>query len=182
MAASERSEKARLRAILGRLEEFKPADLVREDLRDRNLSFSNGQPYFERTLGLFRELGHGSFAKLPAAYIKILADHAERVRTQFDEILHFTGEGLPNPHEVRNHLVGEVREYYRELHDDLSFLISRPPGHQQRPTRAPWYVGAPLAMLMLAMLVAGAAAAYYYGLVGFAAQDIMDSLRDIARQ
>jgi hypothetical protein len=39
-----------------------------------------------------------------------------------------------------------------------------------------------LAMLMLAMLAVGVAAAYHYGLLGFAAQDIMDSLRDIARR
>jgi hypothetical protein len=182
MAGSERSERARLKTSLKKLHELKPADLVREDLQARNLSFSNGQPYFERTLGLFHGLGHGTLAKVPSAYVKIVADHAEQALAQFEEILRFTGEGLPNPREVRNRLIGEVRDYYRELHDDVSILVSRPPGQQEHPTRAPWYVGAPLAMLMLAMLAAGVAAAYHYGLLGFAAQDIMDSLRDIARR
>ena len=48
-------------------------------------------------------------------------------------------------------------------------------------TRAPWYVGAPLATLLFAMFAAGVAAAYHYGLLGYAAQDIMDSLHRVSR-
>jgi hypothetical protein len=182
MAGSERTERSRLKASLKKLHALKPADLVREDLQHCNLSFRSGRPYFERTLGLFRGLGHGKLAEVPSAYLKIVADHAERSAAQFDEILRFTGEGLANPQDVRSHLIGEVRDYYRELHDDLSILVTRPPGQLQRTTRAPWYVGAPLAMLLFAMFAAGVAAAYHYGLLGFAAQDIMDSLHDIARR
>jgi hypothetical protein len=182
MAGSERSERSRLRASLKKLGQLKPVALVREDLHPRNLSFRNGLPYFERTLGLFRGLGRGNLAKVPSAYVRIVADHAERALAQFDEILRFTGEGLVNPFEVRNHLIAEVRDYYRELHDDVSILVTRPPGQQEHSTRAPWYVGAPLAAIMLAMFAAGVTAAYHYGLLGYAAQDIIDSLHDIAHR
>jgi hypothetical protein len=182
MAGSEGTERSRLKASLKKLHALKPADLVREDLHHRNLSFHGGLSYFERTLGLFRGLGHGRLGKVPSAYLKIVADHAERSLAQLQEILRFTGEGLENPHDVRNHLIGEVRDYYRQLHDDLSILVTRPPGQLERTTRAPWYAGAPLAILLFAMFAAGVATAYHYGLLSFAAQDIMDSLHEIARR
>ncbi|MGH7914890.1 MAG: hypothetical protein ACREPW_09605 [Candidatus Binataceae bacterium] len=182
MAGSERSERLRLKASLRKLDQLKPAALVREDLHSRNLSFRNGLTYFERTLGLFRRLGNGNLAKVPSAYIRITADHAERALAQFEEILRFTGEHLPNPHDVRNHLIDEVRDYYRELHDDLSILITRAPGQQDYPSRAPWYAGAPLALIMLAIFASGVTVAYHYGLLDYAAQNIIDSLHDIAHQ
>ncbi len=182
MAGSERSERSRLKAGLRKLEQIKPAALVREDLEPRNLSFRGGLPYFERTLGLFRGLGRGNLAKVPSAYARIVADHAERALAQFEEILRFTGEDVANPFEVRSHLIAEVRDYYRELHDDVSILVTLPPGQQEHPTRAPWYAGTPLAMIMFLIFAAGVTAAYHYGLLGFAAQDIMDSLHDIAHR
>jgi hypothetical protein len=180
MAGSERSERSRLKASLKKLEQLKPAALVREDLHQRNLSFRSGLPYFERTLGLFHGLGRGNLAKVPSAYVRIVADHAERALAQFEEVLRFTGEDLVNPVEVRNHLIAEVRDYYRELHDDVSILVTLPPGQQEHPTRPPWYMGAPLAAIMLAMFAAGVTAAYHYGLLGYAAQDIIDTLHRIA--
>jgi hypothetical protein len=182
MAGSERTERSRLKASLKQLHALKPAHLVREDLEHRNLSFRSGLPYFERTLGLFRGLGNGRLARVPSAYLKIVADHAERSLAQIEEILRFTGEGLANPHDVRNHLIGEVRDYFRELHDDVSILVTRPPGQLEHTPRPPWYEGAPLAILLFAMFAAGVATAYHYGLLRFAAQDIMDSLHDVARR
>lgn len=182
MAGSEHSERSRLKVGLRKLDQIKPAALVREDLEPRNLSFRGGLPYFERTLGLFRGLRKGNLTKVPSAYARIVADHAERALAQFEEVQRFTGEGLANPVEVRNHLIAEVRDYYRELHDDLSILVTLPPGQQEHPTSAPWYAGAPLAVIMLLMFAAGVTAAYHYGLLGFAAQDIMDSLHDIAHR
>src|SRR5512146_2051741 len=107
MASSERSERSRLKAGLRKLDQIRPAALAREDLEPRNLGFRGGLPYFERTLGLFRALGKGNLAKVPSAYVKIVADHAERALAQFEEILRFTGEGLPNASEVRGHLIAE---------------------------------------------------------------------------
>jgi hypothetical protein len=182
MAGSERNERSRLKEGLRKLEQIKPVALVRDDLEPRNLGFRGGLLYFERTLGLFRGLGRGNLAKVPSAYARIVADHAERALAHFEEILRFTGEGLVNPSQVRNHLIAEVRDYYRELHDDLSILVTLPPGKQEHSTRAPWYAGAPLAVIMFAMFAAGVTAAYHYGLLGFAAQDIMDSLHDIAHR
>ena len=181
MAGSERTERSRLKASLKKLHALKPAELMREDLQHCNLSFRSGLPYFERTLGLFRGLGHGKLAKVPSAYLKIVADHAEQTLAQFEEILRFSGEGLANPQEVRNHLIGEVRDNYRKLHDDLSGLTTRPPGQPEHTTHAPWYGGAPLAILLFAMFAAGMAAANHYGLLDYAAQDIMNSLHRVAR-
>jgi hypothetical protein len=180
MAGSERNERSRLRVSLKQLDQIKPATLAREDLQALNLSFRAGLPYFERTLGLFRGLGRGNLAKVPSAYLTIVADHAERALAQFEQIMRFTGEGLHNAFDVRNHLIAEVRDYYRELHDDLALLITHPPGQQEHPGRAPWYMGAPLAVIMLLMFAAGVTAAYHYGLLGFAAQDLIDSLHNIA--
>jgi hypothetical protein len=47
---------------------------------------------------------------VPSAYLKVVADHAEQSLAQFEAILRFSGEGLANPQEVRNHLIGEVRD------------------------------------------------------------------------
>lgn len=182
MADSERTERSRLKTSLKKLHALKPADLVREDLRHRGLSFHSGLPYFERTLGMFRaRLWRGNLAKLPSTHLKIMADHAERSLAQFEEILRFSGEGLADPQEVRNHLIGEVRDNYREFHDALSFLVIRPPGQPEHTARAPWYVSAPLAILLFAIFAAGMAAAYHYGLLDYAAQDIKDSLHRVAR-
>src|SRR6202035_4936052 len=104
--------RSRLKASLKQLHALKPAHLVRDDLEHRNLSFRSGLPYFERTLGLFHGLGRGNLAQVPSAYARIVAAHAARALAQFEEILRFTGEGLPNASEVRNHLVAEVRDYY----------------------------------------------------------------------
>jgi hypothetical protein len=87
MGGSERSERSRLKASLKKLDQLKPVALAREDLHPRNLSFRSGLPYFERTLGLFHGLGRGNLAKVPSAYARIVADHAERALTQFEEIL-----------------------------------------------------------------------------------------------
>jgi hypothetical protein len=180
MAGSERSERARLKASLRKLNQLSPAALVREDLHPRDLGFRSGLPYFEKTLWLFRGLERGKLAKLPLVHVTIVADHAERALAQFNEILRFTGAGLPNPHEVRNHLIAAARDYYGELHDELSILIAHGPGQQEHLVRAPWYAGMPFAALMLAMIVAGVIAAYDYGLFGSAPQNIMDSLHDIS--
>jgi|SRR5215469_15163297 len=180
MSSLERNERARLKTSLGRLSQIKASDLAREDLDSRNLSFRAGLPYFERTLTLFRGLSRSGLAKVPSAYLEIVAEHAEHVVNQFEEILRFTGDDLVDPYGVRTHLIAEVRDYYRQLHDDLAILIPPAPGQQQRTTAAPWYEGAPLAIALFAIFAAGVAAAYHWGLIGFAAQDIVDSIHGIA--
>jgi hypothetical protein len=182
MADSERSTRSRLKAHLKELDKLNSATLARDDLQGRNLSFRAGVPYFERTLALFWGLGSGNLYKVPSAYLTIVADHAERVLAQFEEVLSFTGENLPNPGEVRNHLIAEVRDYYRQLHDDLSLLITPPPGQQQHTAGAPSYMGTPLAVIMALMFAASVTAAYHYGLLGFAAQDLFDSIHAIAHR
>ena len=182
MAGSERRQRSRLKTSLKKLHALKPTDLVREDLRQCGLSFHSGLPYFARTLGMFRGgLWRGNLARVPSAYLKIVADHAEQALAQFEEILRFSGEGLANPQEVRNHLIGEVRDNYRKLHDDLSVVTTRPSGQQEHTMRAPWYVGAPLAILLLAMFAAGVGAAYHYGLLDNLTQDIAGSFHRVGR-
>ena len=176
---AERDDRLRLKQALKELADIKPQHLTRGDLQSRNLSFHAGLPYFERTLNLFRSLAGGNLSRVPGTYLNIVADHAERTLSQLGEIARFTGEGLPNAHEIRNRLIAEVRDGYRELHDDIAFLIPRSPGQQEHPSKAPWYAGAMLALTMFAIFAAGLAAAYHYGLIGFAVQDVMDSFRQI---
>ncbi len=180
MSSVERNARARLKASLERLSRIRASDLAREDLKPRNLGFHSGLPYFERTLALFRGLARSGHAKVPSAYLEIVADHAEHAVNQFEEILRFTGDDLVDPYAVRTHLIAEVRDYYRQLHDDLAILITPLPGQAQRTTVAPWYEGAPLAIALFAIFAAGMAAAYHWGLIGFAAQDIVDSIHGIA--
>jgi hypothetical protein len=190
MPGSERHQRSRLKQSLKELSRISPADLSRDNLSSRNLSFRAGLPYFERTLNLFRSLDRSNLSKVPSTYLGIVADHAERVLDQFGEIIRFTGDGIPNAHEVRNHMIAQVRECYRmiaqvrecyrELHDDVALLITHPPGQQEQATRAPWYAGALLAAVMFAIFTAGLATAYHYGLVGFAIQDVIDSIRQIS--
>jgi len=182
MAASERSARTRVKASLKELDKLSPATLARDDLQERNLSFRAGLPYFERTLALFRGLGRGNLYKVPSAYLMIVADHAERALAQFEEIMRFTGEDLVNPFEVRNHLIAEVRDYYRELHDDLSLLITPLPGQHQRTPSASSHMGTTLAVIMVMIFAAGMTVAYHYGLLGFAAQDLIDSIHAVARR
>jgi hypothetical protein len=178
MSGVERNHRSRLKQVLREIAQIKPEDLAREDLGP--LSFRSGLPYFERTLNLFRSLGSGNLSKVPSAYLNIVADHAERTLGQLGEIARFTGDGLTDASEVRNHLIAEVRDRYRELHDDVALLVAHPPGQQERPLRGPWYAGAMLATAMFTIFAAGLATAYHYGLIGFAVQDVMDSLRQIS--
>ena len=70
----------------------------------------------------------------------------------------------------------------REKKTWLSLLVTPPPGQQQHSAGAPSYMGAPLAVIMVLMFAAGVTAAYHYGLLGFAAQDLFDSIHAIARR
>ncbi len=182
MASSARAERARLNASLKKLAEFKTADLAREDLRDRDLSFRGGMLYFEKTLELFRNLERANLRRVPSQYLKIVADHAERVVAQFDEILHFTGEGIEDPAAVRSHLIGEVRDSYRAIHDDIALIIQRPVLELERTMRAPWYAGMPLAVTLLVVFVGCVYVAYRFTPAAQIAQDLLRSLRDLAHQ
>jgi hypothetical protein len=75
MAGFERTERSRLKTSLKKLHALKPTDLVRENLRQRGLSFHSGLPYFERTLRMFRTgVWRGNPARVPSAYLKVVAD------------------------------------------------------------------------------------------------------------
>ncbi len=180
MASLARNERARLSAALKKIGTIKLADLVRDDLRERDLSFRGGMDYFEKTLDLFRQLERSNLRRIPSQYLKIVADHSERALAQFEEILHFTGEGIEDPAAVRSHLIGEVRDSYRNIHDDIALVIQRPLSELERPLTAPWYAGMPLAGLLLAMFVGCVWVAYRYTPAAQIAEDFLHTLRSLA--
>jgi hypothetical protein len=179
MSSSARGERARLNAALRKLADIKIADLARDELREQDLSFRGGLAYFEKTLALFRELERSNLRQVPSDYLKIVADHAERVLAQFEEILRFTGEGIQDPAAVRSHLIGEIRDSYRTVHDDIALVIQRPMSELERGTQAPWYAGMPLAALLLAVFVGCVYVAYRFTPAVQMAQDFLDTLRGL---
>lgn len=182
MASSARNERARLSATLKKLGEIKLADLARDDLRERDLSFRGGLAYFEKTLDLFSQLERSNLRQIPSQYLRIVADHSEHALAQFEEILHFTGEGIDDPAAVRSHLIGEVRDSYRNIHDDVALVIQRPLSKLERPLTAPWYAGMPLAALLLAVFVGCMWVAYRYTAAAQLAEDFLHTLRSLAPQ
>lgn len=182
MASAARAERARLTATLKKLAEIRTADLAREDLRDRDLSFRGGVLYFEKMLEMFRDLRRVNLRRVPSHYLKIVADHAERVLAQFDEILHFTGEGLNDAAAVRSHLIGEIRDSYRTIHDDVTLLVERPMSELERGMQAPWYAGMPLALALLAAFVGCLYAAYRFTPAAAIAEDFLRALRGMVPQ
>lgn len=162
MAPSARSERARLSACLKKLDAIKLMDLAREDLNDRGLSFRGGLSYFQKTLGLFHDLGRSNLRMVPTSYLKIVADHSERVLAQFEEILRFTGDGIEDPGAVRSHLIGEIRDSYGKTRDDIALLLQRPPSEVERGIQPPWYAGMPMAIFLLAALAGCAYVAYNF--------------------
>jgi hypothetical protein len=185
MASADQNHRGRLRASLKKLNRIKIGDLIRQDLRSPtrpDLSFRNGLPYFERTLALFRDLAHSNIKRVPPEYLRIVADHAEHALAQFEEILHFTGEGVEDPEQVRNHLIGEVRDYYRVIHDDIGLVATRSRSQLEHIPRAPWYAGTPLAVVTLLTVVAAFGVAYHYTNMTYWAQSLMETLRELTHQ
>jgi hypothetical protein len=182
MASSARNERARLAAALKQLSAIRTADLARDDLRERDLSFRGGLAYFEKTLELFRQLERSNLRQIPSQYLKIVADHAERALAQFHEILRFSGEGVEDPAAVRSHLIGEVRDSYRNIHDDVALVVQRPLSELERSITAPWYAGMPLAALLLAVFAGCVWVAYRFTPAAQMAQDFMHMLRSLAPQ
>ncbi len=183
MPTSDRQHRSRLLATLKKLNRVRLNDLAREDLHSQtgpDLSFRKGLPYFEKTMGLFRALAHSNIKRVPSEYLRIVADHAERALAQFEEILHFTGEGIEDPDQVRNHLIGEVRDYYRIMHDDIGLIVTRSRSQRERVTSPPWYAGTPLALVLLLMVVMAFGVAYHYTNISYWAQSFMETLHELA--
>lgn len=182
MATSARSERARLSACLKKLATIRLADLAREDLEVRGLGFRGGVSYFEKTLTLFSDLQQRTnLRQVPSSYLKIIADHAERVAAQFDEILHFTGDGLEDPAAVRSHLIGEIRDSYGRIRDDVVLLARRPASEMERGAEAPWYAGMPMGFALLVAFVGCVYVAYKFTPAAYVAHDFLNSLRALAQ-
>jgi hypothetical protein len=185
MPISDRDHRRRLRATLKKLNDISLASLARDDLHSQtgpDLSFRKGLPYFEKTIELFRTLARSNLKRVPSEYLRIVADHADRALAQFEEILNFTGEGIDDPDQVRNHLIGEVRDYYRVIHDDIGLIVTRSGSQHEKIPKPPWYAGTPLAMILLLMVVVAFGFAYHYTNISYWAQSLMQTMHEIAHQ
>lgn len=182
MATSARSERARLVGGLKKLAAIKLSDLAREDLSDRGLSFRGGSSYFQKTAALFSDLQRSDLRRVRSSDLTIMADHAERVLSQFEEILRFTGDGIEDPAAVRSYLIGEVRDSYGRIRDDVTLMARRPASETERGIEAPWYAGMPLAIALMAALVGCAYVAYQYTPAMYFAHSLLNSLRGLNPQ
>lgn len=181
MANAMRNERARLAACLKKLGSLKISDLVRDDLAKDSLSFRPGLPYIEKTLGLFRDVARGGVSNVSSEYVEIVADHAEHALARFDKMKNFdVTKG--NPQHVRNEILAALRDSYRAAHDDLSRIITRLPAKHGHVSKPPQYAGLPLAVSMIAVLAAGLAVTYHYGMLTYAVQNLLDQLRAIRMQ
>jgi hypothetical protein len=154
----ERATRERLGVSLARLAALKPTDLVHPP--HSKASFRGGLPYFQRTLGLFHQLADGDLRHVPSEYLKIVADDAEQALNQLQEILNFSGENLQNPDQVRGELIGEVRDSYRPMYEDIALIVKTPPEQVEHvPSRR---TGAMLIMGLAALVLAAGVLAFQY--------------------
>jgi hypothetical protein len=108
----EQQERDKLNATLNELYQLKAQDLVREETLGRDLSFSAGVPYFERLLKLYRDVHDNSLDGLSHGALSQLRTHAEQASTLFKQVVAFEVMKQPNPVQMRDNLIGQIRDAY----------------------------------------------------------------------
>lgn len=127
MAAPGKETRQRLSKCLAELTRIKPADLVS---RDPYLRI--GQRDFQQCLELFQKLARTNLARVPATYLDLVLEHAEKALDHFRKILAFDGAGLENTAEACSIMLNDVRESYRAMYEDLTLVIQSPHGAGQK--------------------------------------------------
>jgi hypothetical protein len=177
---SEREVRQRLAICLARLVAFNPAELAHSNRR--RATFRKGLPHFERTLSLFRQVAHADLRKVPADYLNVVADDAEKTLARFREILTFTGEGVENPKEASATLISELRDSYDPLYEKLSPIINtqvNEPNVARIPKRRfALAIAIGVAAVALTAVILGAHyAGYFYSPYAGVANKVVSALR-----
>ncbi len=172
---SERLTRERLGIALTRLAALKATDLAHPP--NSKTSFRGGVPYFQRTLGLFHKLAKENLRRIPSEYLKVVANDAEQALNQFQEILNFSGENVPNPEKVRGDMISEVRDSYPPMYEDVALVIKTPPEQVEhvRSRRT----GVMLATGLAALVFAAAALALHYSLYIALLHKVVGAIADL---
>ncbi len=96
---------------------------------------------------------------MPADYLNVVADDAEKTLARFREILSFTGEGVENPKEASAAMISAVRDAYEPMYEKLSPIINA-------PVSEPEVVRKPKRRFALAIAIGVAAVALTAAIVG----------------
>lgn len=127
MATLEQEEKQRqeLASALAQLAEIKPEDLVREEVLGRDLSFSEGVPYFKRILRLFQDLAESNLDTVPSPQLGNLTQLARQAIEQFQQIKDFSLQKYPsNPAAQRDSLINTAMNSYDNYFNHISPVIA----------------------------------------------------------
>lgn len=108
----EQQERDKLNAVLSELHQLRVENLVREETLGRDLSFATGVPYFERLLKLYRDVHDSSLDGLSHTALSQLRTHADQALTLFKQVVDFEVKKHPNPVQVRDSLITQVRDSY----------------------------------------------------------------------
>ena len=114
-----------LRTQLDQLKAIDAGTLDRVDVLGQQLSFHEGQPYFQRTLRLFRELAATNLDGLPWQNLQSLAQAAERANDFFSKIQNFSvATHQQNPLKAREVLIAQIREDYHGWFNEIAPIIA----------------------------------------------------------
>lgn len=121
----ESEERQRLSTTLSTLAGIEPQSLVGEDVLGRDLNFSSGLPYFQRTLRLFKDLSESNLDTVPFQNLQQLNTHAEQARDRFKRVQGFSvSQYQSNPTAMRDSLINEIRDSYDSMFQQVSPIIA----------------------------------------------------------
>lgn len=121
----ENEKRQELGKVLADLAEIKPEDLVRDDDLGRELNFAAGQPYFTRTLRLFRDLRESNLDTVPFNALNQLTNIARQALSQFKQVQQFSLQQHPqNPGEVRDGVINQIRDSYDNYFQQAAPIIA----------------------------------------------------------
>jgi hypothetical protein len=116
----ENNERELLKKALDSLIAIKPEDLVRTNELGQQLDFSNGVPYFRRTLKLYSDLAKTDLSQVPYRVLNQLRTKAESALATFGRIRAFSPAKEPSPSQVRDSLINEVRDRWDDEYQSIT--------------------------------------------------------------
>ena len=121
----EKQQRDLLRTQLDQLTAIDADSLDRVNELGQALSFRQGQPYFQRALRLFRDLGEANLDELPFQTLKALMIVSRAANTCFSHIQDFSLEAHPeNPALTRDGLLNAIRDQYDGWFNQVSPIIA----------------------------------------------------------
>jgi len=118
--AQENKERELLKKALDSLMAIKPEDLVRTNELGQQLDFSNGVPYFRRTLKLYSDLAKTDLSQVPFRVMNQIKTKAESALTTLERIRTFSPAKEASPFQVRDALIVEIRDRYDDEYQNIT--------------------------------------------------------------